>query len=382
MTRVIELRNNCQHLLRSTRAVASMSAAAAFACVFLILSIPSLAQDPKNDRDKCIAGEAAACETYAHQLLTDCSAAPLEQLKCAGKSQCYQDRAQGLRDYQGCVASNAANPAACDFQKNRAAQSSAESCENLPGIPAPPEISIWWFDYPTNLPTVKLLLGGHDNGQNADLYVCKVHVKDAQGKDLGVHPGKLLKNLCNYYYAGGGTEAHFYSFAVVMNKPGHWDSPHGDSQHMLSGGSEPDGTPLYVCSANYTEHGRVVNIGPIHMGGETQDEHGRQVGQLVGNECHFEFAGTERASNDDVQVYYLTPAPPPPLSPPPSPAPPPFQPRSCSIPPHDAFCGLLAYPAHVSCAVTCNNPAYPTPVCQPERCDNGEQFWFPLCTCK
>jgi len=78
-------------------------------------------------------------------------------------------------------------------------------------------------------------------------------------------------------------------------------------------------------------------------------------------------------------------APTAPAAPPVNPAhtlPPAFHPKSCNIPKHDAFCGLIAQPATVGCQVTCSNPQKPDPVCQPEVCTNGNAFTYPMCYCK
>jgi hypothetical protein len=108
----------------------------------------------------------------------------------------------------------------------------------------------------------------------------------------GTHPGKLLNGYCNVSFGNKGTQYQSYEVAVISGGDGHWGAWNAaDKSNMLIGGHEADGSPLYICHANY--------------------HNGIHPGKLVpAGTCDFEWGGTEYSTGiGNGQVFYLTPGP-------------------------------------------------------------------------
>jgi hypothetical protein len=229
------------------------------------------------------------------------------------------------------------------------------------------------------LPSIKdeMLLGGHNNNPSADLYVCRTALNNATTlADLGIHPGKLIGGKCNVSYGGGGNAYDNYEVAILTGDQGHWGAfDSAKTDHMLLGGHEANGTPLYVCQANFSEQKSL----PMHV-----DEHGMQLGKLVEGACFFEYGSHEAQSSQQMAVYYLEPPPPPPPPKGPScgipgkPACPP-PPRQCSIPPHPMACGLLLAPQNYPGKTSQCQTGFHG-VCEYEQC-TSDHFTFPKVYC-
>lgn len=217
------------------------------------------------------------------------------------------------------------------------------------------------------------LVGGRDyDSDNVTLYVCRASIFG------GVHPGKFLSNNCNVSFGGSGTEYHDFEVAVISNGTGHW-GPYDATQvaNMLLGGHEATGAPLYVCHVNYIHKDTL--LGPFFP---SDHDSGVHPGKLVNGKCDIEWGGKEIPETQYLQMFYLTPPPPPPPVHASKPAPgpkcgqagQPDCPSTCSLPPRDYYCGLLAQPwPFLGCRATGVNPT-----CQDAICTD-DKFTAPLC---
>jgi hypothetical protein len=187
--------------------------------------------------------------------------------------------------------------------------------------PPPPPVSaidkVQWT--PMNgsqpLPPTALLGGDDYDREKADLwghrqinplYVCRVQFSDG-----GVHPGKLVPTgralKCNVSYGGQGSSYDSFEVATTpLRIAGVWASgPPTPGSHMLLGGHEADGRPLYVCRANYIEQLRYDEPIVGSFGTQGTLDHGVHPGKLVAGKCDVEWGGRELALDQDIQAYWL-----------------------------------------------------------------------------
>lgn len=332
---------------------------------------------------------------------------PVECLKdieaCLSKSrkvQCDQDEAIALASLADCKSKHPNNPSVCKPFELRIASPCPQGGE-IDGTPRPVEVV--WIGHPTYPLSGRLILDDLDPDQHMWMSVCAVSLYDKRNNQmLGTFPGKLLNNNCNVAYGGWGTEFHEFYFAVLTRADGYWAPPNGNTADMLAvsgfkgipilapgelpkpGWNDSNRTKMIVCRANFTRE-----EGPVSIWGfrpiRSDVEHGKHVGYLLGDGCHFEWGGGEQVSNRYVEVYYLLAvqhAVPPAVHKPEEPAPPPAQPTHCSISAHLAACGpagILPF-QDLGCSVTCNDPKHPA-YCVPDSC-TSDSYIRELCVCR
>jgi len=281
-----------------------------------------------SDHDACLQKDNAdACNRYANQLSADCKNLYADNLLiCASSFQCFQDRAMAINNVNTLCATG--DSPACEGAKTRLSKTrQADPGCNSQQLPPFPPYTVEWIPHPPApypIPGYAMLLGGHDNdphqGQYYDLYVCQAPIKlIPTGRYLGIHPGKLLNGLCNVSWGGFGTVTSEYYIAVTRGALGYWAPPpsNGNFSHVLAGGPNEDGHPLYVCHANYTSQEADFTIPVLDIPVHVHDvDHGQHVGKLINGKCDFEWGGYEIASSTGVEVYYMAPRPVPPQQPP------------------------------------------------------------------
>ncbi len=201
--------------------------------------------------------------------------------------------------YDECLR-RAANPADCTVAKQRVDGISCPQAIQLPPI------SVNWFAhdpdpkrgaYSAN--DFPLIIGGSDYDQNSQLFVCQAFYKNSSTGEVIELPGKLLKGLCNVAYNGWGTETSSYDFAVRLGAEGYWATPSDDMSHVLRTARTVvvnpnrwdlgEGPTSIICSAEYiTKESMFGFLFPHDV------DHGRHIGRLVGDTCHFERGGARR----------------------------------------------------------------------------------------
>jgi Putative Ig domain len=334
--------------------------------------------------------------------LDTCLRNAAQTLTSGEQTQCEQDEKIAKAQLDDCKTAHPADVNACRPQEARL----NSICEILPREPPqnPRPVDVLWLAHPPySLEGNRLVWDDTDPDQHMPLWVCAVELVDQSTHQLlGAFPGKLLNNNCNVAYKGRGAEIQTnYFFAMLTRGDGYWGAPNGHTADMLTvtgikGIPEPapgppptvtdnNRTEMTVCRADFTRKegldAFVATLFPSDV------EHGKHVGYLLEDGCHFEWGGGEQVSNRYVEVYYKLLRPPqtPPAN---QPAPQPRQPAqplpttTCRIPAHIAACGPAGVLQHqdIGCSITCHDPNHPA-YCVPDSC-TGYSYIQELCVCK
>ena len=120
---------------------------------------------------------------------------------------------------------------------------------------------------------------GKGSKANEPLYVCRAYFNSA------LLPGKWLSGQCSVSY--GGKEQKMGSYEVATG-PAEWRNFDGNVSALVPGGYDADGTPLYVCRAEFKFFG----------------SKGDQPGRLENGKCLYPYAGTEQVSGTPFDALY------------------------------------------------------------------------------